>query len=192
MDKVNEYFNNLKNWKNEADELRIILNKHLDETFKWRGPCYLNQDKNICMIASLKESIVIGFFKGALLKDPDHLLESPGKNSQEMMYFRFHSTHEIRENQNQIETFIREAIQNELDGKKIIKTKSKEIEFVPELLELFQEDEELQDAFNALTPGRQRAYNIFFADAKQSETRIRRIEKYRDHIMDGKGMNDYK
>jgi uncharacterized protein YdeI (YjbR/CyaY-like superfamily) len=191
--KVSEFYNTVDKWKEELNLLRgYVLETELKEEYKWKQPCYTLNGKNVIMVSAFKDNPFVSFLKGELLKDKYNKLVSPGKNSQITKLFKFNSVEEIKENETIIKAYINEAIENEKKGLKV-KTKAKEeLVYIDELVDMFEEDEELKEAFEKLTPGRKRAYNIYFGDAKYSETRTNRILKYRDKILDGKGMNDWK
>ena len=177
---VDEFLENAKKWQQELTLLRsIILDCALTEEFKWKQPCYTYQNKNVLIIGGFKENCFINFFKGALLQDQEKLLVSPGENSQSAKMIKFTNTDQIFE-----------AIEAEKAGLKVELKKDVELVLIEELEEVLKNDSKLNEAFKALTPGRQRAYNIFFSGAKQSSTRISRIENYKQRILSGKGFND--
>lgn len=187
---VDEYLKNAKLWREEIAELRaIVLSSGLKEDWKWRAPCYTHAGANIAMIGAFKDNCVLSFFKGALLKDPQGLLEKPGANTQAARVIRFTDSKTIAKLAPTLKSYLRQAMEIEKAGLKVEKTS--EPEPVPEELQTkFDERPDFEQAFFALTPGRQRAYLMFFAAAKQSTTRTSRIEKYTQQILDGKGMND--
>ncbi|QGJ71065.1 Bacteriocin-protection, YdeI/OmpD-Associated family protein [Planctomycetales bacterium 10988] len=188
---VDAYIENAKRWQEELKTLRtILLDTPLTEAFKWRIPCYTFQNSNLVNFTALKDSCTLSFFKGALLKDPKGILEKPGNHSQSFRVIRFTSVQEILKVEPFIKEYIHEAIEAEKAGLKIEIDKSRELEPPEELLATFKESPDLKEAFHALTPGRQRGYVLFFSSAKQSKTRQTRIEKYRQQILDGKGIND--
>jgi uncharacterized protein YdeI (YjbR/CyaY-like superfamily) len=166
-----------------------LLACKLEETIKWGQPCYTINDKNIVLIAPFKAHCDLGFFNGAVLKDEKQLLVAAGKHTQGSRQMRFTSLKEIEQSKSIIRKYIKEAIENEKNGVKLIQTQKNEIE-VEELDTIFKKDVPFKKAFTALTPGRQRAYLIYFSDAKQSETRIARIEKNKAGILAGRGIND--
>jgi uncharacterized protein YdeI (YjbR/CyaY-like superfamily) len=178
------------NWEDLLTELRrIVLASGLKEDFKWSQPCYTHEGKNVLMVTALKPHAVLSFFKGVLLKDPHHLLVAPGKNSQSDRQFRFTQVEDILDNEAIIAAYIQEAIQIEKDGREVDFQKSQDP--IPiELQQKFAELPELRQAFFALTPGRQRGYLLHFNQAKQSKTRLSRIEKYIPWILDGTGIHD--
>ena len=189
--KVETYLESLTNWQSELKLLRnIALSCNLEEDFKWRNPCYTFQNKNIFLLFNFKEYCGITFFKGALLKDEKSILVQQTENMQSARQLRFKNLEEILENESLIKAYIFEAIEIEKSNKKV-KTKSvSEFNFPEELTEIFDKNVDFKEAFYSLTPGRQKGYLLFFDKAKQSKTRISRIEKYRNRIFDGKGIND--
>lgn len=189
--KVDEFICKSKKWQEEIKQLRtILLDCLLIEDFKWRNPCYTFQEKNIVLIGVFKEFITLSFFKGVLLLDIENVLVSPGENSQSVKMFKFTSIQEIINQKAIIQAFIFEAIAIEKAGLKVVLKDNSELELVSELVEVLSKNATLKKAFDALTPGRQRAYNIYFSGAKQSATRVSRIESYTDRILKGKGIND--
>lgn len=180
-----------KNWPEELSLLRkILLDCGLTEEWKWRAPCYTFQENNILILHGFKAYCAIGFFKGVLLKDEQGILQKSGANSQSARILSFTSVQEIKEKKTIIQRYVHEAIEIEKAGLKVDFKEKNELELVEELHQKFATDSTFKKAFLALTPGRQRAYNIFFEAAKQPATRITRIEKYTQRILDGKGIND--
>lgn len=167
----------------------MLTAQGLKEEVKWGAPCYTFEGKNVAMISALKDACVLGFFKGTLIKDPENLLKSPGPNSHEARQFKFTSLEEIESTHAYILACIKQAIEIERKGLTVNKEAVPEA-MPPELIDCFADDSELQAAFETLTPGRKRGYLIHFNQAKQSDTRLRRIEKWRPHILKGKGMHD--
>jgi uncharacterized protein YdeI (YjbR/CyaY-like superfamily) len=187
---VDAYIGRVKQWQAEIQLLRtILLACKLEETIKWGQPCYTINDKNIVLIAPFKAHCDLGFFNGAVLKDEKQLLVAAGKHTQGSRQMRFANLKDIEASKSVIRKYIKEAIENEKNGVKLIQTEKKEIE-VEELEDIFKKDAPFKKAFTALTPGRQRAYLIHFSGAKQSETRINRINNYRQRILSGIGIND--
>lgn len=168
----------------------LILQSELSETLKWKVPCYTFQDKNILMMGAFKDFCSINFVKGSLMNDPQNLLEKVGENTQGARWIRFRTFDEFETKAPYINDYIKEAIAVELSGKKIPKKKVEDYDVPEELTQQFKKNPELEKAFNALTPGRQKGYLLFFASAKQSKTRYSRIEKYTPQIMKGKGYNE--
>ena len=188
--KVGSYISKLKTWKAEMEALRAILHAFpLTEELKWGKPCYAFENSNIIIIQGFKEYCGLLFFKGALLKDVKGLLVKPGENTQGGRLIKFKTIQEITKMKASIKSYIKIAIEVEKLGLKI-EPMEKELVLPDELLAIFKKNATFKKAFNALTPGRQRAYNMFFTAAKQATTRETRIEKYKKQILDGKGIND--
>ena len=176
-------------WRIELELLReILLKTPLSEEVKWGNPCYTVEGRNVLMIGAFKDSCVLSFFKGALLKDPHKILEKPGENSRTFRLFRFTEADQIKKLKSQIREYILEAIELEKSGARIEYGKEK-LSLPTELNEAFKKDAKLKAAFEQLTPGRQRGYQIFISAAKQSTTRNSRIEKCRKNILAGKGFD---
>jgi uncharacterized protein YdeI (YjbR/CyaY-like superfamily) len=176
-------------WKEELTLLRhIVLESGLTEEIKWGVPVYTQNGKNVMSVSALKESAVLSFFKGQLLSDPHKILQQQG-NIQSGRIVRFTDHKTIADLQQVLKEYIAEAIEIEKSGKKVEIIKNPEP--VPEeLLEIFENDPVFRKAFYALTPGRQRGYIVYFSQPKQSQTRLGRIEKYRQQILNGIGLND--
>ena len=188
---VDNFLMNANKWRSELEILRaIVLKCGLEETLKWRQPCYALNGKNVLIISEFKDFCVLSFLKGTLLSNADGLLVSPGENSQSVRFMRFTSCDQIQQLEVIIRATIFEAIEVEKAGLKVKTKPASELEWVPELYEKFASSPDFKVAFEALTPGRQRAYHLFFSAAKQSNTRIDRIEKYVPRILNGKGIND--
>lgn len=168
----------------------ILLDCLLNEELKWRVPCYTFNNNNIAIIGNFKDYCCISFFKGVLLKDTDKILVSPGENSQSVKLIKFKNLDEIIQKEATVKAYIIEAIEIEKAGLKVDLKKSNELDLCLELSTELNNNKLLKTAFETLTPGRQRAYNIFFSAAKQSETRVKRIEKYKSRILKGQGIND--
>lgn len=189
--KVDEYLSKVQKWQEELTKLRaIVLDCHLTEELKWRQPCYTFQNSNVLLIAGFKEYCTISFFKGVLLHDGEGVLHQPGENSQFVRMMKFTSVDEIIAMEPTIKAYIYEAIEVEKAGLKV-EVKTNDTLVLPEELQIkLDEDPALKTAFHALTPGRQRGYVIFISAAKQSKSREARVEKHRQRILDGKGIND--
>ncbi len=187
---VDEYISKAKKWPEVMEQLRIIsLNCGLTEVLKWGKPCFLFQENNIAIIQPFKESCAFMFFKGVLLEDPKGILEKPGANSRVARRIPFTSVQEIVEMEPILKSYIHEAIEVEKAGLEV--DLEEKPEPVPEELQKkLDENPALKTAFEALTPGRQRGYILYFSDAKQSKTRKRRVEKYMDKILEGKGLRE--
>ena len=189
--KVDAFIANTKNWQAEFKRLRaILLESELTEDFKWSQPCYTFQGKNVVVIGGLKESCALAFFKGVLLKDVHGVLTRPGQHSQSTRWFKFASVREIAEMKSVLKAYIREAIQVEKSGLKVKLKKTSDLKVPEEFQLMLDEFPELQRAFDALTPGRQRAYIYHFSAPKQSKTREARVRKFMPHILKGKGLLD--
>jgi uncharacterized protein YdeI (YjbR/CyaY-like superfamily) len=180
-----------KEWQEELQKLRrIILDCQLTEEVKWRVPCYTLQEKNVLFIGRLKESCVLSFVKGALLKDAKSILVQQTENSQSVRVIRFTSLKQIVELEPVLKAYIHEAIEVEKAGLKVKLKKITERIIPEELQNKFDEIPAVKTAFVALTPGRQRAYLLHFSAAKQSKTRESRVEKCMQRIRNGKGLDD--
>ncbi|WP_102346142.1 YdeI/OmpD-associated family protein [Bacillus sp. Marseille-P3661] len=189
--KVDEFLYKAKQWKEEFEELRkIVLDCGLTEELKWRLPCYTYQKSNIVIIQGFKEYCALMFFKGTLLNDPNGILIKPGENSQAQRQIRFTKVQEIVEMETILKAYIYQAIEVEKEGLEVSFKKTAEYIIPEELQTKFEENPALKTAFEALTPGRQRAYILYFSAPKQSKTRLSRIEKYMQQILNGKGLND--
>lgn len=189
--KVDEFLSKAKKWKEEFEKLRtIILDCELTEDFKWMHPCYTYNNKNVVLIHGFKEYCALLFHKGALLQDTDGILIQQTENVQAARQIRFTNVQEINELENILKAYIHEAIEVEKAGLKVDVNKNIELNIPEELQNKFDEIPALKIAFEALTPGRQRAYTLYFSQAKQSKTRESRVEKYVQKILDGKGLKD--
>lgn len=188
--KVDEFISKAKKWQEEYRALRkIVLDCELTEEFKWMHPCYTLNNKNIVLIHGFKEYCALLFHKGALLQDTNGILIQQTENVQAARQIRFTNVQEIVEKEAIIKDYISEAIAVEKAGLEV--ALKKDTETIPdELQHKFEEEPALKTAFEALTPGRQRAYILYFSQPKQSKTRVSRIEKYTQQILNGKGLND--
>lgn len=177
-------------WQEELNLLRgVVLKSNLTEEIKWGAPCYSLKGKNILMLSALKDSVVISFFNGSRIDDPISILEKPGDQSRFARYIKFNEKMKIMDSRDVIRELIEKAIEIESNGStKLIE--DVQLEYPPELMEFFVENKDLQNAFSSLTPGRKRGYLIHFSSAKQSKTRIARIEKCSAKILQGKGWNE--
>lgn len=188
---VDDYFEKLDKWQDELQQLRkIVLECGLLEELKWSSPCYTFQQHNVAIIGGLKESCVLSFFKGALLQDSHQLLKQPGEHTQSARTIHFTNIQEISKWASVLKSYIFEAIEIEKAGLKVDFTEKDELIYPEELLNYFSKMPELAKAFEALTPGKQRAYILHFTQAKQSATRLSRIEKCVPQILMGKGYNE--
>jgi uncharacterized protein YdeI (YjbR/CyaY-like superfamily) len=189
--KVDVYLSKAKKWQEELEKLRmIILDCQLTEELKWGKPCYTFQKSNIIVIIGFKEYCALLFFKGALLNDANGILIKPGENTQAGRQIRFTNVREIVEMETILKAYIYEAIEVEKAGLKVNVKKNTELIIPEEFQNKLDEIPALKIAFDALTPGRQRAYNIYFSEPKQSKTRESRVEKCMQQILNGKGLND--
>jgi uncharacterized protein YdeI (YjbR/CyaY-like superfamily) len=189
--KVDFYFTKSKQWQKELAKLRtIVLDCQLTEELKWGCPCYTSQKSNIVLIHVFKEYCAILFFKGALLKDPNGILIQQTKNVQAARQIRFTNVREIVEMEPIVKAYIQEAIEVEKAGLKVSLKKTTEFNIPEEFQERIDENPALKTAFDALTPGRQRAYILYFSAPKQSKTRESRVEKCVQQILNGKGLDD--
>ncbi|HLT50112.1 MAG TPA: YdeI family protein [Aequorivita sp.] len=188
---VDRFLDRAKKWKEEMKLLRkTCLDCGLTEDFKWMHPCYTLKGKNVVLIHEFKEYCALLFHKGALLKDTENILVRQTENVQAARQIRFTNINEIITLESTIKAYIFEAIEVEKAGLEVKMKKVSEFNMPQELQQKFKEDPALKTAFKALTPGRQRGYLLYFSQAKQSKTRVSRIEKYIPKIFDGKGVND--
>ena len=189
--KVDFYFSKAKNWKEELEKLReIILECALTEELKWGVPCYTSQKSNIVLIHSFKNYCAILFVKGALLNNAKGILIQQTENVQAGRQIRFTNVREIVKMKTILKSYIYEAIEVEKAGLKVNLNKNIKLVFPEEFINKLADNPDLKKAFDTLTPGRQRAYNLFFSAPKQSKTRESRIEKCISRIFNGKGLND--
>jgi uncharacterized protein YdeI (YjbR/CyaY-like superfamily) len=188
---VDLFLRKTKKWRKEFEKLRmIVLDCQLTEELKWGVPCYTFQNKNIVLLHGFKEYCALLFFKGALLRDTNGILITQTKNTQAGHQIRFTSVREIVEMESIVKAHVHEAIEVEKAGVKVNFKKTAEFIIPEEFQNTLNEIHSLKSAFNALTPGRQRAYILYFSAPKQSKTRKSRIEKYLQHIINGKGLHD--
>ncbi|MFH6996403.1 YdeI family protein [Flavobacterium sp. FlaQc-57] len=189
--KVDFYFDESKKWQKEQEQLRsIVLDCQLTEELKWGTPCYTFQGKNIVLIHEFKEYCALLFFKGALLNDTNGILVHQSKNVQAARQIRFTNLTEIMDQKVILKNHIYEAIEVEKAGLKVVLKKTTDFEVSDEFQKKLEQDSVLKLAFTALTPGRQRAYLLYFSSPKQSKTRESRVEKCIQQILEGKGLND--
>ena len=189
--KVDFYFSKAKKWQEELEQLRmIILDCELTEELKWGVPCYTFQKSNMVLIHVFKEYCALLFFKGALLNDTNGILIQQTKNTQAGRQIRFTNVREIVEMEAILKTYIYEAVEVEKAGLKVNFKKNTELIIPEEFQNKLDENPVLKTDFDALTPGRQRAYILYFSAPKQSKTRESRVEKCIEQILNGKGLND--
>jgi len=211
--KVDAYISNARKWGKELEKLRMImLDCGLTEELKWGAPCYSyptgssrrprgkgqkqpQKNTNILIMGELKDCCLLSFFKGALLQDAVGVLAKPGEHTRTARVIRFTNVHEIAKMAPLLKSYIYEAIEVELAGLKPVNPdtdKKNTGEPIPEeFFKTLHKNPALKTAFEALTPGRQRAYLLYFSAPKQSRTRVSRIEKYVQQILDGIGLNDH-
>src|SRR6267142_939102 len=189
--KVDFYFNKARRWQEEFEKLRMIcLGCGLTEELKWGVPCYTFEKRNIVLIHGFKEYCALLFVKGALLNDPRGILIQQTKNVQAARQIRFTNVREIVKMKPILKAYIYEAIEVEKAGLKVNFKKTKEFDTPEEFQNKLNKNPALKKAFNALTPGRQRAYILYFSQPKQSKTREARVEKCMPRILNGKELND--
>ena len=187
--KVDAYIGRSQKWPDEMTALRpILLGCDLTEEIKWGKPCYSHDGKNIAIMQEMKEFLSLMFFKGALLADPEDVLRSQGPNSRSALRIELTSVDDVTRLARTIESYVDEAIDVEEAGLAV--EPAPEVVFVDELQARLDGDPAFKVAFEALTPGRQREYNLHFSDAKQAKTREARVEKYAAKILAGKGFRD--
>ncbi len=178
-------------WPEELKQLRLIINDcGLKEELKWSIPCYTWQGNNILTLSALKEYVGVGFFKGVLIEGQDDVLEKPGPNSQSARLIKFTSVEQIITLEPKLRDCIRKAIGIEQKGLKV-EFKQNPEPIPEELQNALNEDPALNQAFESLTPGRQRSYILHIGGAKQTKTRISRVEKCTSKIFEGKGFHEY-
>jgi len=189
--KVDWFFEKDTKWQKEYAKLRILLlDCGLNEELKWGCPCYTFQSANIVLIHGFKEYCALLFFKGALLNDPNGILIQQTKNVQSARQIRFTEVREIVKLERVLKAYIYEAIEVERAGLKVKLKKTSEYKIPEEFQKKLNKTTSLKKAFEALTPGRQRAYIFYFSQPKQSKTREARVEKYTKQILGGKGLDD--
>ncbi|MBY3625170.1 hypothetical protein HGO21_37445 [Acinetobacter sp. CUI P1] len=189
--KVDGFLRKVKQWQEEYETLRkVVLDCELTEDFKWMHPCYTFENKNIVLIHGFKEYIALLFHKGVLLKDTHGILIQQTENVQAARQIRFTNFQEILEKESIIKDYIYEAIEIEKAGLEVEFKKNTDYIIPDEFQNKLDEMPALKTAFEALTPGRQRAYLYHFSEPKQSKTRVSRVEKWMPQILDGKGLND--
>ena len=189
--KVDWFFSKETKWQEAYSELRIlILDCGLLEELKWGCPCYTVGNSNIVLIHGFKNYCALLIMQGALLKDKKKILVQQTENVQSARQIRFKNVEEILKNKSTIKSYIEEAVALEKAGMKVELKKTTEYKIPKEFQTVLDDMLELKKAFQALTPGRQRGYLLYFSAPKQTKTKEARIEKYLQHILDGKGLND--
>ena len=188
---VDFYFTKAKKWQVELERLRtIILDCPLTEELKWGVPCYTLQNSNIVLIHAFKDYCAVLFFKGALLTDAHRILIQQTENVQAARQIRFTTVQEIAERELLLRAYLGEAIEVERAGLEVDFKKNTELTFSEEFQCKLEGNPALKAAFEALTPGRQRAYQLYFSAPKQAKTRDSRVEKCTPQILKGQGLND--
>jgi uncharacterized protein YdeI (YjbR/CyaY-like superfamily) len=189
--KVDDFINNEKRWKGEVEKLRLILsNSSMSEEYKWGKPCYTYNGNNIVLIHAFKEYVALLFIKGSLMKDSEKILIKQTENVQAGRQLRFTTIQQIIEDENLIKEYIQEAIEVEKSGLKVEFKKGEDFTIVEEFQRELNSNSALKSAFEALTPGRQKGYLLYFSQGKQAKTRLSRIEKCIPLILDGFGLHD--
>lgn len=189
--KVDAFIGRATRWQEEMTQLRdVLLSCGLSEALKWGKPCYSHGDGNVAIIQPFKPHCAVMFFKGTLLDDPKEQLVIQGKNSQAAKRMEFTSPDEVKKKTRALKAFVKQAIEIEKAGLKVEFKQKHDLEYPEELTARFKKDAPLKKAFEALTPGRKRAWVMHFSDAKQSATRSARIEKAAPKVLAGKGPND--
>lgn len=192
--KADSWYETREIWSDERRVLRrIVLATGVTESWKWNQPCYVwgagAEEGNVCVIWGYKDHCAIGFYRGVLLRDPEGLLVAPGEHSRAMRKLTFTSQAEIEAKAEIITAYVTEAMQLVKDGREVT-LGPVELELPDELVDALDADPELEEAWSALTPGRQRGYVLHIGQAKQAQTRVNRIEKWRPAILAGRGMHD--
>ena len=179
-------------WQQEIDSLRkIVLGCNLAEELKWGKPCFTYEKKNVAIIIPLKDACALSFFKGALLKDPKHILKRVGEHTQAGRWVKFTSAKEISALRPTLRSYIEEAVQVEASGKKVPLKKASEYVVPEELQVRLNAAPELKAAFEALTPGRRKSHIFHVSGAKQAKTRAARAERCVEMILSGRGFNEF-
>jgi uncharacterized protein YdeI (YjbR/CyaY-like superfamily) len=186
---VEAYISRSERWPEEMSRLRpILLDSGLTEEIKWRKPCYTHDGANVAIVQEMNDFLALMFFKGALLEDPDDVLEEQGPNSRSARRIELRSVEDVERLAGTIASYLTEAIDVEEAGLEV--DPPPELEPVAELRERMEREPEFKEAFEALTPGRQREYNLFFSDAKRPETRMARIDRCAPKILARRGLRD--
>ncbi len=189
--KVDAFLRRQKTWQKEFTKLREIIGAcDLTEDLKWGQPCYSHDGKNVILMHGFKEYCAVLFPKGVLLKDPKGVLVQQTKNVQASRQIRFTSLADVVKTKKTLEAYIREAIEVEKAGLKVPLKRTKDFEMPEEFESKLEKSAALKEAFEALTPGRQRGYLLYFAQAKQAKTREERVAKHTPRILEGLGLDD--
>jgi uncharacterized protein YdeI (YjbR/CyaY-like superfamily) len=186
---VDAYIEQSERWPDEMTDLRpVLLSCGLTEEIKWGKPCYSHEGRNIVIVQEMKEFLALMFFKGALLNDPDGVLHEQGPNSRSARRMQFTSVEDVERLAGTVKAYVDEAVDVEEAGLEV--GPAPELQLADELQNRLDEDPALKAAFEALTPGRQREYNLHVSEAKQAKTRKTRVDKFVPKILDGKGFRD--
>jgi len=189
--KVDHYMAHAKQWQKELEQLRaIILDCKLTEELKWGVPCYTLNGANVVLVHVFKAYCAVLFFKGALLKDPEGILVQQTKNTQASRQIRFTSVEDVLGKKAAVKAYVKEAMAVEKAGLKVNFKSTEAFDMPEEFQSKLEEVPALRTAFEALTPGRQRAYLLHFSEPKQSKTKAARVEKCMPKIFSGKGLDD--
>lgn len=189
--KVDAFLGRQTAWRPEMEALReVALDCGLTEEIKWGKPCYTDDGSNIGLIQGFKAYCALLFFNGALLDDPKGTLDDVGPNSRIGKQARLTDVAEIAARSVALNACIEHAIEVERSGVKVELDEVNALTAPEEFQQKLDDDPALRAAFEALTPGRQRAYLLYFSEAKQSTTRIARVEKYIPQILEGLGMRE--
>lgn len=189
--KVNAFIDRLKQWQDEFKIMReIIRETELVEDYKWMHPCYTLENKNVVIIQDFKHYCALLFEKGSIMEDPYQSLIQQTKNVQAARQLRFESLEEVENRRDEIKWYVEEAIRIEKSGKQVPMKKTADYEMPEELQIKLNDSPQLEEAFYNLTSGRQRQYMFHIGQAKRATTREKRVEKYVDHILEGKGIDD--
>ena len=186
---VDAYLDRATGWPEELRAIRpVLLDAGLDEQLKWGKPCYAHDGANIAILQEMKDFLALMFFKGALLADPEGVLESQGPNSRSAKRICFRSVDDVERLAPTVSAYVAEAIDVEEAGLAV--EPAPELELAAELAERLAGDPDLAEAFEGLTPGRRREYNLHVSEAKKAETREARVDKITPKILAGKGFRD--
>jgi uncharacterized protein YdeI (YjbR/CyaY-like superfamily) len=190
VSEVDAYIQRSERWSDVIGSLRsVLLDSGLTEDFKWRSPCYTHEGRNIVIVQEMKEFIALMFFKGALIEDPGGLLVDQGPNSRSARRMEFTSVADVDRLVGDLASYVAQAVAIEEAGLDV--GPAPELELVDELRDRIESDPVFKAAFEGLTPGRQREYNLFVSGAKQASTRVSRVDKNADRILAGKGLRDH-
>lgn len=188
--RIEAFFTEAPLWQTELSALRdLLLGCGLAEIYKWRGPCYCFEGRNVAILWGFKDGCTLGFFKGVLLPDPEAILLPPGENSRAVRMVKFTDLAQITAATPTLVAYTKAAIALEQSGAKVTFAKE-DLPYPEDLITALEQNPDLALAFDALTPGRRRGYLLHFNQAKTSATKQARIRKHTARILEGKGMND--